>query len=108
MLTPQALAEILVPRGVTTILADPLEIANVMGVKGIQLLLSMAEEAPLRVFVQVPSRVPTAPGLEDSGASLGIADTQTLLNLEEAVSLGELNFQHVLSLGREYLSLIHI
>ncbi len=108
MLTPQALAEILVPRGVTTILADPHEIANVMGVKGIQLLLSMAEEAPLRVFVQVPSRVPTAPGLEDSGASLGIAETQTLLSLEGAVSLGELNFQHVLSLGREYLEKISL
>ena len=60
MLTPQALAEILIPRGVTTILADPHEIANVMGVEGIQLLLLIAEEAPLRVFVQVPSRVPTA------------------------------------------------
>lgn len=108
MLTPQALAEILIPRGVTAILADPHEIANVMGVKGIQLLLSMAREAPLRVFVQVPSRVPTAPGLEDSGAFLGMAETQKLLSLEGVVSLGELNFQHVLSLGREYLEKISL
>jgi len=96
MLLPTELSKILIPHGVTSIFADPHEIANVLGVKGVRLLLEIAKASLLRVFIEVPSRVPTAPKLEDAGASLGINETRELLALEEAVSLGELNYQNLL------------
>lgn len=103
MLVPPRLAEALVPRGVTTLFIDPHEVANVMGVEGIDVLVSLAEGVPLRLFVEVPSRVPTAPGLETSGAYLGPEEVAELLRRPYAVSLGELNWQNLLSGRGEYL-----
>ncbi|MCD6323823.1 MAG: adenine deaminase [Desulfurococcales archaeon] len=103
LLTPPRLAEVLVPHGVTTVFADPHEVANVLGVEGVKALLSMAEGIPLRIFVQVPSRVPTAPGLETSGAYLGPEEVGNLLSSEFSASLGELNYQNLLTLKNEYL-----
>ncbi len=106
LLVPQALACVLLPHGVTCLLADPHELANVLGSKGIKLIASMAEKAPLRIYFQIPSRVPTAPDLEDSGAELNLKDTAQLLKIEKAVSLGELNYQNLLSGKRIYLEKI--
>lgn len=103
MLVPPRLAEALVPRGVTALFIDPHEVANVMGVEGIDVLVFLAEGVPLRLFVEVPSRVPTAPGLETSGAYLGPEEVAELLRRPYAVSLGELNWQNLLSGRDEYL-----
>ncbi len=103
MLIPPRLAEALVPRGVTTLFIDPHEVANVMGVEGIDVLVSLTEGVPLRFFVEVPSRVPTAPGLETSGAYLGPVEVAELLRRPYAVSLGELNWQNLLSGREEYI-----
>ncbi|MEZ0394112.1 MAG: adenine deaminase [Desulfurococcaceae archaeon] len=103
MLVPQRLAEILVPHGTTAIFADPHEIANVLGARGVRLLIDMARGAPLRIFVEVPSRVPTAPGLETTGGELGLGETSELLSLPEAASLGELNYQNLLRRPEEFL-----
>ena len=103
MLIPPRLAEALVPRGVTTLFIDPHEVANVMGVEGIDVLVSLTDGVPLRFFVEVPSRVPTAPGLETSGAYLGPVEVAELLRRPYAVSLGELNWQNILSGREEYL-----
>lgn len=103
MLVPPRLAEALVPRGVTALFIDPHEVANVMGVEGIDALVSLAEGVPLRLFVEVPSRVPTAPGLETSGAYLGPEEVAELLRRPYAASLGELNWQNLLSGREEYL-----
>ncbi len=103
MLVPPRLAEALVPRGVTALFIDPHEVANVMGVEGIDILVSLTEGVPLRFFVEVPSRVPTAPGLETSGAYLGPGEVAELLRRPYAASLGELNWQNLLSGREEYL-----
>lgn len=103
MLAPPRLAEALVPRGVTALFIDPHEVANVLGVEGIDILVSLAEGVPLRLFVEVPSRVPTAPGLETSGAYLGPEEVAELLRRPYAASLGELNWQNLLSGREEYL-----
>ena len=58
MLSPRELAKILLLNGVTTVFADPHEIANVLGAEGIEFFLSETEEMPLTVYLQVPSCVP--------------------------------------------------
>ena len=106
LLVPPQLAKILIPHGVTSLFADPHEIANVLGVSGIKLLLEMTRNVPLRIFIEVPSRVPTAPGLETPGAVLGVREVDEILKLPEAVSLGELNYQNLLSGRMEYFEKI--
>jgi len=102
MLLPTELSKLLIPHGVTSIFADPHEIANVLGVRGIKLLLELANKSLVRVFIEVPSRVPTAPQLEDTGSSLGINETLDLLSLDNSVSLGELNYQNVLGENKTF------
>ncbi len=68
-LTPGELAKMVVPRGTTTLIADPHEIANVCGMKGIEFLAKNAESLPMDVKFMLPSCVPATP-FEDSGAIL--------------------------------------
>ncbi|MHA2202324.1 MAG: amidohydrolase family protein, partial [Candidatus Hodarchaeales archaeon] len=62
MLPPSEFAKVVVPRGTTTVLLDPHEIGNALGVKGLQLLLTQSEALPLRFLIEIPSCVPAAPG----------------------------------------------
>src|SRR5919198_6483948 len=70
MLMPGELARAVVPRGVTTVVVDPHEIANVLGADGVRMLLRATRGLPLRVFVNVPSCVPASP-MESSGFVIG-------------------------------------
>jgi adenine deaminase len=73
MLTPRELARALVPLGTTSIVADPHEIANVWGTRGLDYLLAASEGLPLDIFFMLPSCVP-ASSLSTSGAKLSAAD----------------------------------
>ncbi len=85
-----------VPRGTTALMADPHEIANVLGEPGIRYILDSSEGLPLDVFVLVPSAVP-ATHLETSGAVIGPSEVQALLRLPRVLGLAELmNFPGVL------------
>lgn len=77
MVTPRQFARAVVPRGTTTIVTDPHEIANVLGAKGIHYLLESAEGLPLDMWVMRSSCVP-ATHLENAGASLTAADLAQL------------------------------
>ncbi|HHR86097.1 MAG TPA: adenine deaminase [Candidatus Acetothermia bacterium] len=103
LLTPPALAEVIVPRGTTTMLIDPMEISNVAGLDGLLAFISGIEDLPYRILIEVSSRVPTAPGLETTGGALGVADTERLLDLDAAVSLGELDPAKIDTLSDEHL-----
>ena len=103
LLTPASLAEVIVPTGTTTLLVDPMEVANVAGVEGLEAFFSGVEELPYRMFIQVSSRVPTAPGLETTGGELGIKEVERILTWPQAVSLGELDPSKVLGLSTEHL-----
>lgn len=91
LLTPTQLAKILLPHGTTTVLMDPMEIANVLGLKGVKALLGEAWSTPLKTYIQVSSRVPTAPGLETTGGVLSVKEVSQILSWENAISLGELD-----------------
>src|SRR5512144_2882411 len=55
LLTPSALASLIVPCGTTAVFADPMEIANVAGMKGLRALVSAADDLPYHLFIEVPS-----------------------------------------------------
>src|SRR4029079_19821764 len=73
MVPPAEMARAVVPRGTTTIVADPHEIANVLGVEGVRWMLADAVGAPFEMVVMAPSCVP-ARHLATSGAPLGGAE----------------------------------
>lgn len=83
MVTVPEYARAVVPRGTTTVIADPHEIANVWGEAGVRYVLESSREVPLNVFVMLPSCVP-ATNLETAGATLD-ADTLAELMQEEGV-----------------------
>lgn len=89
MLMPSEYARAVVPRGTLTVIADPHEIANVLGVDGISYLLRCAEGIPMRFLVTAPSCVP-ATHLETSGAALGVSEIASLLEDTRVVGLGEM------------------
>ncbi len=93
LLTPDRLAEVVVPTGTTTLLVDPMEVANVAGYEGLAEFFRATPHLPYRIFVEVSSRVPTAPGLETTGGELGPADVRRALAWPDAISLGELEFK---------------
>jgi adenine deaminase len=103
LLTPERLAEVIVPTGTTTLLVDPMEVSNVAGYRGLAEFLRTAASLPYRIFVQVSSRVPTAPGLETAGGELGPAEVRRALAWPQTVSLGELDPSKVLERRAPYL-----
>jgi adenine deaminase len=104
LLTPEGLAEIIVPHGTTAIFADPMEIANVAGMAGLEAFYANADSLPYHLFLEVPSRVPTAPGLETTGGVLDLSQVEKLLDWPAAISLGELDPSKVLGLQEEYFA----
>ena len=89
MLTPGAYAEAVCPRGTTTVFADPHELANVAGVKGVRYAVEASRGLPVRFVVQAPSCVPPQPGLELSGADLFGPDVERMLAWPEVGGLAE-------------------
>jgi adenine deaminase len=89
MLTVTQFARAVLPCGTTGVFADPHEIANVLGLAGVRWMAEGAEHTPLQVYVQVPSCVPAAPGLETTAAELGPAEVAEALAWPEAIGLGE-------------------
>ncbi len=84
------------PRGTTGMFIDPHEIANIFGLPGVKLMVDEAALQPIHVWVQVPSCVPSAPGLETPGASLGPAEVAEAMAWPGIIGLGEMmNFPGV-------------
>ena len=104
-ITATELARAIVPRGVLSVCADPHEIANVLGVAGVDLLVAEAADLPLNFFLRVPARVPAMPAdLETSGHAMDIAATLAMLDRPEAVCLGgDINPALLLGADREQL-----
>ncbi len=83
-------------RGTTGMFIDPHEIANVFGLRGVKLMVNEAQKQPIHVWVQMPSCVPSAPGLETPGASIGPKEVATAMKWKGIIGLGEMmNFPGV-------------
>ena len=77
-------------RGTTGMFIDPHEMANVFGLKGVKLMLDEAQKQPIHVWVQMPSCVPSAPGLETPGARIGPKEVAQAMEWEGIIGLGEM------------------
>lgn len=96
MVTVTEFVRAVAPRGTTGMFIDPHEIANVFGLKGVKLMVDEAAVQPTHVWVQVPSCVPSAPGLETPGAAIGPEDVAEAMTWEGIIGLGEMmNFPGV-------------
>ena len=98
MITVTEFVRAVAPRGTTGMFIDPHEIANVFGLRGIRLMVEEAAVQPIHVWVQIPSCVPSAPGLETPGAGLGPQEIAEALGWDGIIGLGEMmNFPGVFS-----------
>jgi adenine deaminase len=96
MVTVTEFVRAVAPHGTTGMFIDPHEIANVFGLDGVKLMVDEAAEQPIHVWVQVPSCVPSAPGLETPGASIGPAEIAQAMKWDGVIGLGEMmNFPGV-------------
>jgi adenine deaminase len=96
MLTVTEFVRAVLPRGTTGMFVDPHEIANVFGLKGVRMMVDEAAVQPAHVWVQVPSCVPSAPGLETPGAEIGPEEVAEALSWPGVIGLGEvMNFPGV-------------
>ena len=108
MLHPRRLACALLRCGTTTIIADPHEIANVAGLKGIDFMLRETTGLPLDVFFMAPSCVPASP-LETSGAVIGPAELKYLAQNPRILGLAEvMNYPGIVAGSQELLEKIEI
>ena len=89
MISPAQFARVVVPSGTTTVIADPHEIANVLGTEGLQYMLDVTEGLPLAVYFMLPSCVP-ATELEHAGARLNADDLAVFLQHPRVLGLGEM------------------
>ena len=87
-ISPEQLGRIIVPCGTTSIIADPHEIANVCGLKGLRYMLDAAQKTRLNIIYAMPSCVPCTP-FEDAGATIEAKDMWELLFEKNIFGLGE-------------------
>ena len=108
MLTPAQFAKIAVRHGTTAVVCDPHEIANVLGIEGVEAMIDNAKQVPFNFYFAAPSCVPATP-FETSGAILGASDIEYLLKKDEIVALGEMmNFPGVINGDEEVIRKIEL
>ena len=108
MLTPAQFARIAVRHGTTGVVCDPHEIANVLGIEGIESMIENAKSVPFNFNFTAPSCVP-ATSFETSGATLDSSDIEYLLKKDEVVALGEMmNFPGVVNGDEEVLKKLEL
>ncbi|HXY74441.1 MAG TPA: amidohydrolase family protein, partial [Dehalococcoidales bacterium] len=99
-------ARAVVPRGTTALVTDLHEIANVLGMDGIEYVLDCAANLPFDLFLMAPSCVP-ATHMETSGATLNATEIKQLLKMKQCLGLGEMmNYPGVLFSDKNVLGKI--
>lgn len=88
-LTPVNFARAILPKGTTTIIADPHEIANVLGVDGVTYMIENSKDVPMNQYYLIPSCVPSVVGLENAGAEFDDIEIEKMLDLPRILGLGE-------------------
>ena len=98
MMTPKPFGECAAAYGVTTIVSEPHEMANVRGTRGVLEMISAAEDAPIDIFYGTPSSVPsTSEKLETTGGIIDLSAMKHLLHEEDVVCVGEImNYRQII------------
>ncbi|MCQ5364903.1 adenine deaminase [Anoxybacillus salavatliensis] len=102
MVTPSEFARVVVPHGVTTVITDPHEIANVAGTKGIEFMLNDSNDIPLDVYVMLPSCVP-ATDFEHAGATLHAEQLAPFFSHPRVLGLAEVMDYPSLLQGKQHM-----
>ena len=89
LMTPPVFASAVVPRGVTCVITDPHEIGNVLGEEAVVYMHDAGSDLPMYQFIDIPSCVPSVPGLEEAGASFDAAVVDRLAKLPNVIGLAE-------------------
>lgn len=89
MMRLSGFAAAVLPCGTTTVVIDPHEIANVLGQRGVRYMLEATASLPLHVYLQVPSCVPSVPGLETAGAEFGAPEIAAMLSWDRVIGIAE-------------------
>ena len=89
LMTPPVFASAVIPRGVTTVITDPHEIGNVLGEEAVVYMHDAGSGLPMYQFIDIPSCVPSVPGLEEAGASFDAEVIQRLAKLPNVIGLAE-------------------
>ncbi|CAG7610439.1 Adenine deaminase [Paenibacillus solanacearum] len=89
MITPEAFSHALIRNGVTTIVPEPHEMANVFGLEGVKEMIKASRNCVADMFYAIPSSVP-ATSMETTGGSIEIEDMDELLRTERIICLGEI------------------
>ena len=97
MMTPVSFGERAASCGVTTLVSEPHEIANVMGVQGIHEMINGAKDSPIDIFYGIPSSVPsTNESLETTGGVIGFDEMKHLMREDGVVCVGEImNYRQI-------------
>jgi adenine deaminase len=90
MVTVTEFVRAVMPHGTTGMFIDPHEIANVFGLRGVRLMVDEAAKQPIHVWVEMPSCVPSAPGLETPGAAIGPEEVAEAMAWDRIIGLGEM------------------
>lgn len=105
MVTVTEFVRAVAPHGTTGIFVDPHELANIFGLKGVRLMVDEAAKQPIHVWVQMPSCVPSAPGFETPGASIGPDEVAEAMTWAGIIGLGEMmNFRGVFNADEKMLA----
>jgi len=99
MTTPYAFSHELIKNGVTTVVAEPHEIANVFGVEGIKAMIEIGKDCNLDIYYGIPSSVPsTSKKYETTGACIDVEDIEVLVHENNVICLGEvMNYYDVIN-----------
>lgn len=89
LLSPEEYARAVLPHGTTTIIIDPHEIANVLGMEGIRYIMEASKGIPLNIYIMASSCVP-ATDLETSGARFTANEIEELLRLDPVIGIAEM------------------
>lgn len=104
MLLPKEFAKAVVPAGTTTVIIDPHEISNVLGLQGISFMREAVQGLPMDVFMMLPSCVPATP-FETSGFDLNSYDLSLLIDKSWVLGIAEMmNFPGVLGLDKNVMA----
>lgn len=108
MLVPSEFARTAVRNGMVAVVSDPHEIANVLGIEGINYMIKNGSKVPFKFYFGAPSCVP-ATTFETSGASLGPLEVQQLLKRNEIKYLGEMmDFPGVINRDKDVIAKINL
>lgn len=106
MVTPAEFAKAVVAHGTTTVITDPHEITNVMGIDGVEYMIQASQNLPIDVHFMMPSCVP-ATEIDESGAELDCKDIDLYLDNKKVLGLAEMmNYAGVINGDKNVLSKI--